>query len=43
VRVTTQDEASGTHVVRVEARAVACEPWEKQAGATGVEGELDRT
>jgi hypothetical protein len=34
---------SGPHEVRVEERAVASEPWEKQAGATGVEGEPDQT
>jgi hypothetical protein len=40
-RIMTQGEVSGLHVVRVEARAMASEPVEKQAGATGVEGEPD--
>jgi hypothetical protein len=42
-QVTTQGEVFGPHVVRVEARAVASEPGEKQVGVTGVEGELDWT
>jgi hypothetical protein len=42
-RVTSQGEVSRPHGVRVEARAVASEPREKQAGATGVEGESDQT
>jgi hypothetical protein len=41
--VTTQGEASGPHVVQVEARVVAPEPGEKQAGATGVKRQPDQT
>jgi hypothetical protein len=41
--VTTQGEASGPHMVRVEARAVVLERREERPRATGVEGEPDRT
>jgi hypothetical protein len=42
-RVTTQDEVSRPHAVRVEARAVASEPREGRSGATGVEEEPNWT
>jgi hypothetical protein len=42
-RVTAQGEVSGSHVVLVEARAVASEPSEKLVGATKVEGEPNQT